>query len=1599
MTTVLIDKLDKRVVGDAETGDSQRRATSRRGFRRLDIGHRVRLWQRQDHVSARPQGGARRIGAVLLATASVLVYGVPAPAQEFYDPPITTLVTNMYQSSGSDKLVTLCKSQDGLYQEFTTGPNPGGYELTSILLYVRDTHESRYMTILAGLYHGDTKVADLIRAGSLNDFAKNEWLAPADTYLKPSTTYYFLLDCIEGCENDNVAQFGVTYSFGEDSGAEEGWSLANRLGFRRPDDKWYHDPSAVLRIRVKGRASPHRAYKTEIVSTPVNGETYLYGENIDIALTFNTDVYSSLYGESTIGIRVGEAADGPTYRTAVYQSGTSTNRLVYRYQVQIGDADANGISVDAGGADTGFVGPLPTTAPSFGLLPVDRYFPGVKDSRKHKVDGSLQVTDVEITSRPAHGNGYRLGEDIDGTLTFSAEAFVGSDDSVIGIRVGDDGSNYRSAHYVSGSGTKRLVYRYRVQFTDFDANGISVDVGGAHSGFGGSLPTANLDLGSFPTSRDYPGVADDASHKVDRSADVSFDVDALTISEGGAAATVTVELDPDPDRSVTIPIIAAVGDGATIDDYTLSTTRLTFARGETSQSFTVTAVDDSEDDDGESLELSFGTLPAGIRAGSQATATVTIADDDGAATGQTVTIRAGRDAYIAVLDDVVFNLTLAEASDQAIVVNVKLTQEQSFLNTDDLTQSVEFPANATAAELRIYASQQNERVIQSGTLTATVIEGAGYHIGAPAAASVRMAVGNPALIARLGQPLYRFDEGATGAAASVEVIMETQRGFPAPNRSHEVTLSTESATAVADVDYASVSETVAFTPEEFSSADGRWVAHKSIEVPLIDDAEDELEELFMVTLARDRSLSDQVQVRDSNRTECGGPCQSRIAIVDNDEVGVAFLDRDGNPLTDLRLEVREGEQVTYQLKLDRRPVEWVVLSWEPGDGDSDLIALGEQSWRFSPDEDATSSDVHHWEEAFPVTVEARQDNDTSSGERRFHHYLSTDGPGREHVELPDVVIVEIDNEVASSLQIVATPQVGVADARAMEEADATLAFTVTLSRAASEAVTVDYATVDGTAQAGQDYTAADGTLTFAAGETQKTVSVAVLDDAHDEGEETLTLTLSNASGVDIADDVATGTIENEDPLQQAWLARFGRTVAQRVLDGVQTRLRAPHQSGIKATVAGYDLSGADEVAQDRFKTQSEWSRDEVTEVRFGPQLLTMRDLMAGSAFTVGSETVGGLGTLWGRGGYSGFGGSANGLSLDGGVTTGMLGADYAVGRWVVGLPLSHSRGDGNWRSADFGAGRMASSLTGLYPYAGYELAERLSLWGTAGYGQGDLALMMQEGESYHTAMDLTMAAVGVRGDLVSARQVGGLSLSVESDALLVRTTSAATADPSGLLAAAVADVSRLRLGLEGSLDLALGGGLLTPTVELGLRHDGGDAETGFGVEVGGGTVFADAARGLMAQVMVRGLMAHETADFRDWRISGSLRFDPTPSSVLGPAVALTPSWGGSSSGGVAALMERETLVGLAANDAPASVGRLDAEAAYGLAVFGGRATGTPYLRVGQSEAFREVRMGYRLELLRWEGLEMGIEGTQRESTVANMAPDREVMLHLALSAP
>ena len=517
--------------------------------------------------------------------------------------------------------------------------------------------------------------------------------------------------------------------------------------------------------------------------------------------------------------------------------------------------------------------------------------------------------------------------------------------------------------------------------------------------------------------------------------------------------------------------------------------------------------------------------------------------------------------------------------------------------------------------------------------------------------------------------------------------------------------------------------------------------------------------------------------------------------------------------------------------------------------------------------------------------------------------------------------------------VIGLPGLSVADARVREAANATVDFAVTLSRAAGAAVTVDYATSDGTATAGADYRATTGTLTFVSGETAKTVSVAVIEDDHDEGEEIFTLTLSNASGGNawLKDATATGAIENTDAMPQAWLARFGRTVAGQVVDAVESRFAAARQPGVAVNLAGQALprwsaGGTDAGAQERMAALSGWlrggRRDGAAGAGYGSRALTARDLLTGTSFSLTARAAGGAGglvSLWGRGAVSRFDGREGGLSLDGEVASAMLGTDWTREAWTAGLLLSHSRGEGGYRGA--GEGIVSSSVTGLYPYGRFMVNPRVTLWGVAGYGAGTLTLTPKTLETdmkdspIRTGMALTMAAAGVRGVAFAAPAEGGFELAVTSDAMVARTSSEKTAG----LVAAEAEAIRLRLGLEGSWrGIALGGGALTPRLETAMRHDGGDAETGFGLDLGGGLAWSHPVSGISADLSGRGLLTHEAGGFRERGLSGSFAWDPGQGSGRGPKLALTQTLGASASGGMDALLGRETPAGLTANDNPGS---------------------------------------------------------------------------------
>ena len=316
-----------------------------------------------------------------------------------------------------------------------------------------------------------------------------------------------------------------------------------------------------------------------------------------------------------------------------------------------------------------------------------------------------------------------------------------------------------------------------------------------------------------------------------------------------------------------------------------------------------------------------------------------------------------------------------------------------------------------------------------------------------------------------------------------------------------------------------------------------------------------------------------------------------------------------------------------------------------------------------------------------------------------------------------------------------------------EGAGAQLAFEVTLDRAPSAPVTVDYATGEGEATPGDDYVETTGTLTFAADETSKTVDVEVLEDSHAEGSETMRLTLTNAAGARIADGTAIGTIENSDPMPMAWMVRFGRTVASQVVDALGQRLGGGQASHV--TVAGVPLTGGaapvpeDEV-DDAFGLP-EWAKRARREEE--ARTITADDLRLRSAFHLssGSREAGGRAfTTWGRVSTGGFSAQVDDVTMDDDVTTGLLGFDAEWDNLLAGVMLSQSTGEGAYRldPGKGNGGTLESDLTGVYPYARINLDARVSAWALAGAGSGSITLTRDGSDAMKTDLSMRMGALG-----------------------------------------------------------------------------------------------------------------------------------------------------------------------------------------------------------------------------------------------------------------
>ena len=505
----------------------------------------------------------------------------------------------------------------------------------------------------------------------------------------------------------------------------------------------------------------------------------------------------------------------------------------------------------------------------------------------------------------------------------------------------------------------------------------TVDDDGETITFTLSNPTGGAALSASPSVSTT--IVDDD----DREVMASFAAANYSVTEGGSI-NVAVTLSADPERQVVIPLTATNGAGTETSDYSVPTS-VTFMDGETSKTVTFTSTSDDVDESNETVTLAFGTLPARVTAGSTASTTVTITDDD--TRGVTV-------------------------SETALTVP------------------------------------------EGGMATYTVV------LDSEPTGSVTVTVG-----------------GASGdVSASPSSLTFTTMNWD--------TAQTVTVTAADDDD--AVSDAAVMLTHTVSGADYGMVTAGSV----------------------------------------------TVTITENDTRGVT--------VSETALTVMEGMTGTYTVVLDSQPTGDVTVTVGGASGD---VSASPSSLTFT---------TMNWDTAQTVTVTAADDDDAIVDDAvTLTHTVSGADYDSETAGSVTVTITEDDPvDVNPTFRVTGPARVG--------EGDGTATYRVSLSKQPDSTVTVDYATADGTATtAGSDYTAASGTLTFTTTnwDTAQTVDVTIMYDADgsasDAADETFTFTLSNPSpsenAVLSASPSVTTTITNWPNVKvsfgaAAYTVREGRTV-------------------------------------------------------------------------------------------------------------------------------------------------------------------------------------------------------------------------------------------------------------------------------------------------------------------------------------------------------------------------------------------------------------------------------------------------------------------------
>ena len=565
---------------------------------------------------------------------------------------------------------------------------------------------------------------------------------------------------------------------------------------------------------------------------------------------------------------------------------------------------------------------------------------------------------------------------------------------------------------------------------------------------------------------------------------VQFAAASYTVAEGNTQ-TVTVTLSGYPERMVVIPIETTHQNGATQADYFGVPQSVTFNAGDifnlgdTEQTFTFTAEEDDENDDGESVRLSFSVnLPPGVTAGTQDETTVTITDDD----DPTVTVMFGAPSYAVAEGSMqTVTITLSADPERTVVIPLTATNQGGTTAADysGVPQSVTFNSGETAKTFTFAADDDNEdddgesvRLSFGASLPADVTA------GTPDSSIVSITDDDdPAVTVQFGAASYTVAEGGT---QTVTVTLSAD-----PERTIIIPIEKTDQGGADSADYSGVPSSVTFNAGEMS---------KPYTISATQDTVDDDNESVLLEFG---TMPDA-------QVSAGAIGEATVSITDDDDpfVTVKFgQDSQG---------VGEGETVNVTIRLSADPERTVIIPIE---------ATGQNG--------AGSGDY-----SVPASV-TFNDGDTE----KTIAFMATDDDDDESVKLsfgsslPDRVSEGTRTETTLNIGDDDDPTVTVTfgqTAYTVAEGD-TQTVTITLSADPERTVEIPIMATNQGSATSADYTV-PASVTFNTGQMSQTITFTATDDTEDDDGESVRLSFgpmpdarvnpgtTNAATVSITDD-------------------------------------------------------------------------------------------------------------------------------------------------------------------------------------------------------------------------------------------------------------------------------------------------------------------------------------------------------------------------------------------------------------------------------------------------------------------------------------------------